>query len=376
MRLRTKAAVAATTMLGTGAAALAVGRVGSGAALRPRRTDGPPGFEHAPLTVHDVGVDRITLTRTLDTLLPGTYGLLGADCHAVVGEVLSDGAGTADTVARRLVRITRGDLRAGTRVRMTPQIHSRDPGRALAIPYADGAIPGELGPLPAWFVHGDRDTWVITVHGLGTTREHPMNVLPLLYRLQAPVLNLAYRGDEGAPRSPDGVGHLGATEWRDVDAAVRYALRYGAERVVLHGWSTGATMALHTAVHSPLRRHVCGLVLDSPVLDWRATVRALAAGRVPSFALPLVERAVEGRAGLDHAHLTEVVDPRRLEIPVLLLHSKDDRVSPFGASRRFAERREELVSLYAGHHAAHAALWNADRPRYEEALRRFLTPLV
>ena len=138
------------------------------------------------------------------------------------------------------------------------------------------------------------------MHGLGATREHPMNVMEFLHRQRFPVLDLAYRGDLGAPRSPDGLNHLGETEWRDLDAAIRYAVNHGARHVVLHGWSTGATMALRAAAHSALRERISGLVLDSPVLSWATTLRALAsARRTPGALLPLAVRAAQGRTGLE-----------------------------------------------------------------------------
>ncbi|POX42340.1 alpha/beta hydrolase, partial [Streptomyces sp. Ru71] len=36
----------------------------------------------------------------------------------------------------------------------------------------------------------------------------------------------------------------------------------------------------------------------------------------------------------------------------------------------------DLVALHTVAHAPHAAMWNADPEGYEEALRRFLTPLM
>ena len=58
-------------------------------------------------------------------------------------------------------------------------------------------------------------------------------------------------------------------------------------------------MALRAAAHSALRDRISGLVLDSPVLDWQATLRALAAARgVPRALLPLAVRAAQGRTGL------------------------------------------------------------------------------
>lgn len=371
------AAALAATCAGAGAAAVAAGRYVSDLALRPRYEDGFPGpaaHEGEPLTVHAAEPDRVTLSRSLVSARPGTYGLRGPGCHAVAGPVLST---TPDTVTRRLERVQQGPLRPGARVWMTPQLYTGDPGSAHGLKFEEVEVDGELGPMPAWLTPGPRDTWAITVHGLGTTREHPLNLLPFLHRMRFPVLNVAYRNDPGAPRSADGIGHLGDTEWRDVDAALRYAARHGARRVVLLGWSTGATMALRVADHSPLRGRVVGLLLDSPVLEWQAVIRAVARShRVPAALLPLAVRAAEGRTGLHAERLADSAEPDRLMVPALLVHGPDDNVAPWQASRDFAARRPDLVTLRAVRDAGHQAMWNADPHGYEEALRRFLTPLV
>ncbi|MFF3766607.1 alpha/beta hydrolase family protein [Streptomyces sp. NPDC001922] len=375
MGLRTAAAGAALTVLGAGAAAVAAGRYASDAALKPHRLRPLPA--DPPLTVHGVADGRIALTRSLTALRPGTYGLTGGGTHAVVGPVLKGVPHAPDVVVRRLERVTHGSPGPGARLWLTPQVHIGNPRDALGLDHADVDVPGDRGPLPAWFVPGARDTWVITVHGLGTGREHPMVVMPFLHRHRFPVLDLGHRGDLGAPRPPDGIQHFGATEWRDLDAGMSYAARYGAEHIVLYGWSTGATMALIAAAHSPLRHLLSGLVLDSPVLDWRATVGALAsAAGAPRPLLPLAVRAAQGRLGLDGDLLGGSADPERLSVPALLLHGPDDTIAPWETSRALAERRPDLVTLHTVPHAPHAAMWNADPQGYEEALRRFLTPLM
>ncbi|MFF9352605.1 alpha/beta hydrolase [Streptomyces sp. NPDC014734] len=375
MRPATVTAAAVTTILGLGAAAVAAGRYAGDAALgtppgRPFPTD-------RGLTVHATAPGRVTLTRSFTSLRPGTYGLVSDDTHAVVGPVLEGAHHAPDTVVRRLERVDRGSPEPGARVRITPQLHEGDPSSALGLDHQEVEIPGELGALPAWFLPGARDTWVITVHGLGTTREHPMNVMEFLHDLRLPVLDLAYRGDAGTPRSPDGLSHLGASEWRDLDAAIRFAVRYGAEKVVVHGWSTGASMALHAAVDSALRDRICGLVLDSPVLDRAATLRALAVARgVPPALLPLAVRAVQGQTGLQDARLLDGSLAPALRAPTLIFHGPDDTLAPWQPSRELAARRPELVSLHTVPQAPHAAMWNADPAHYEETLRRFLTPLM
>jgi pimeloyl-ACP methyl ester carboxylesterase len=378
MRMRTAAAVAATCA-GAGVAAVVAGRYVSGLALNPR-ADGPAppgaltGLDSEPLTVHESTSDTVTLTRCPASSRPGRYALTGLGRHAVIGEVL---ATHPDRVTRALERVARGTMEPGARVRMSPQLHTGDPESALGLDFDEVAVDGELGDLPAWYVPGDRDTWVITVHGLWTTWAHPLNLVPLLHELRFPVLDVTYRNDPGAPKSPDGIGHLGDTEWRDVDAALRFASRYGAERVVLYGWSIGAAMALRVADHSSFRRRVAGLVLDSPVLEWQTAVRGAAELRgVPNALVPLAVRAAQGRTGLPAERLADSAEPDRLTVPTLVYHGPDDTVAPWRGSRELAARRPELVTLRTVPQAEHQAMWNADPDSYEEALRRFLTPLM
>lgn len=375
MRTVKASAAALTALLGAGAAAVAAGRLAGDAALKA--TPGRPLPTEPRLTVHAATGDRITLTRALASLRPGRYGLAGDGSHASVGPVLDREPHLADTVVRELTAVSHGGLVPGDHVWFTPQVYIGDPRSALGLDHADVEIPGELGALPAWFVPAARRTWVITAHGLGTTREHPMVVMDFLHRRQFPVLDLAYRGDPGAPATPGGLSQFGASEWRDLEAAIRYALANGAHDVILYGWSTGASMALRAASRSPLRRHVKGLVLDSPVLSWQRALTALArARRTPGVLLPLAVRATEGRTGLPAERVDSAADPRALRVPVLVVGGEGDAVAPYRLTRAFADARPDLVTLHTVDRAPHGAMWNADPAGYEETLRRFLTPLM
>ncbi|GGV79101.1 alpha/beta hydrolase [Streptomyces griseoloalbus] len=375
MRTVRATAAAVTAVIGAGAAAVAAGRFASAAALRT-----PPGGPlptEPRLTVHATAADRVSLTRDLAALRPGRYGLAGDGFHAVVGPVQGGTPHSADTVVRRLERVTHGTLEPGDHAWLTPNLYVGDPGTALGLDHTDLDILGELGPLPAWFVPGDRDTWVIAVHGLGATREHTMNVMEALHRHRFPVLAPAHRGDPGAPRPPDGLNHLGETEWRDLDAALHHAVRSGARQVVLYGWSIGATMALRAAARSDVRARVAGLILDSPVLNWEATLRALAAaGRTPGVLLPLAVRAAQGRTGLYGDRRPGAVHLDRVAVPTQIFHGPDDTVAPWRFSRRLAADHPNTITLHTVTGAPHAAMWNADPATYEEVLRRFLTPLM
>lgn len=65
-----------------------------------------------------------------------------------------------------------------------------------------------------------------------------------------PVPGLAHRGAPGAPPFPDGAGRSGTSERRDLGAAIRYAVRYGARHLVPHGRSTGDAAARTARIHA------------------------------------------------------------------------------------------------------------------------------
>ncbi|MFE7591465.1 alpha/beta hydrolase family protein [Kitasatospora sp. NPDC057512] len=368
MRWGTAAVVAAAAV---GAAVLVVGRRASERMVRPVTAV----QESGPVLVRALAPGRVTFTRSPASLRPGRWAVEWADGgHAVVEEVLhADEQG----VTRRLARADRGTLAPGTEVRFTPRVHLGDPTEALGLAFADTAADGELGALPAWRLDGKRGTWVILVHGPGDDRRQTLPVLPVLDRLGLPALAVTYRGDRGAPASPDGLSHFGETEWRDIEAAVRLALDSGAGKVILYGWSVGATMVLQTVARSAWSHAVRGLVLDSPVLDLPASARRDAArAGFQGVAAELGALAAEGRTGVDLADFGRIADGTDLRVPTLLLHSPEDRIAPFGAAEKLAAARRDVVSLQPFPGADHATLWNTAPDRYTELLRRWLTPLL
>jgi hypothetical protein len=122
------------------------------------------------------------------------------------------------------LRAVRGYLMPETEVGIEANVFAGDPKQAFGIPFADMSIPDELGPMPAWSIPGRGDTWAIVVHGINGTPEVGLRIVPALHRIGLPTLLIAYREDHGAPPSPDGLHHMGLTEWRDLQAAARYAL--------------------------------------------------------------------------------------------------------------------------------------------------------
>lgn len=334
-----------------------------------------------------LGIDRraqtITLARTPDTVLPGRYGLFvnGDRDYLKLGAVLAEGP---HAVTRKLLthipdeaRISRHAAFSGWYFREPDELH---------VPFDEVHVSAPGGECPAWHFPpadgGAADTWVIAVHGRGTIRSEVLRSVPVFREAGLATLAVSYRNDGEGPRSSSGRYGLGATEWRDVEAAIEYAVGSGAERIVLMGWSMGGAIVLQTALNTAHSERLAGLILDSPVVDWRLVLdfqaRAL---RVPppvthialrQLTMPAWSRAVRSGRAISLDDLDVVRRADELVHPVLLLHSDDDGFVPSGASRLLAEARPELVELESYSEARHTKLWNYDERRWSDRIRRWL----
>ncbi|MGH3585110.1 MAG: alpha/beta hydrolase family protein, partial [Pseudonocardia sp.] len=237
----------------------------------------------------------VVLTESRATLRPGVHALSWSGGAAMVGDV----------VARSPGRVERPLLRGaapptGTAVGVAWN-YPEDPRSLLDLTIREISVPTELGPAPAWYIPGSgpaASTWVISVHGQNGTLASTMDGIPTMHRLGLSVLTISYRNDVAAPRSPDGLIHLGESEWRDVDAAIRTARGMGAQRIVLDGSSMGGSIVGQTLVHSPQAHLVDAVVLDAPGLDYELTGRA-ALSRVgaPEFLVAPIGLIMQWRLG-------------------------------------------------------------------------------
>lgn len=321
------------------------------------------------------GVVRLPATR--ETRQRGTFGLQwrhreGGVIHAgVLGAVTAADGGT---VVRRLesTEVPRVDDEA----RRLVVVWDSNPRAALGLGYEEVRYPGPLGPMPAWLVRGSRPNWVIQVHGRGSGRAEGLRAMGIFHRLGYPVLDIAYRNGRDAPPSPDGCGHLGDTEWQDLQAAVGYAGHQGAKGVILYGCSQGGGIVEAYLTRGRWTERVRAAVLDCPALDWRAIFDfQTRRGGYPR----LLARAVGGmlwlRSGiaLDRLDFLSAIErqggPRQ---PVLILHGTADATVPFASSARFAAAWPERVRLAAVEGAEHDEAWNVDPEGYERVLAEFL----
>jgi uncharacterized protein len=330
------------------------------------------------VTTSAQGQSIVSLVRSPSTSKRGRWGVVWQGGGAMLGDVIAETPSRVDRV------LLSGDVPPnGTRAGMSGT-YGPDPKTSLGLDFSELSIPTDLGKAPAWFIPADpknliasfAGTWAITVHGSSADRKQSLKFLPVLHRTGLSVLDITYRNDIGAPRSPDGLMHLGESEWHDLDAAVATALTMGAKHIVLYGGSMGGAIVLQFLTHSPLANRVSAVLLEAPMLSVPRMISNL--GYVHHMPALLAWTALEltnWRLRYDVHQIDALRFPIGVHPPTLMFQDLADRVMPVSVAREFVSTsaaRGWPIQYAEFPNAGHGETWNSDPDRCEMLISNFL----
>lgn len=334
------------------------------------------------VVVTDAGAGWVDLrrTRSMTEELAGdnVYGLVWGGGFGI----LRPGGTRHGESVRRPLEVLKGTAPTrGTAAQLLRDVYPLDPGPALGVSYREITYESPAGTFPAYLAAGSGDTWAVLVHGRGATRAEMFRLMKDTVAAGLPSLDIGYRRDREAG---GGRAAFGQDEWRDLEAAARYALSHGARRLVLVGASMGGAVIASFLEHSPLAATAVAAVLDAPMLDFEAMVRFVAKGtkipavgtRVPGPLAWAALRTAALRYHLDLGELDHLDDVSWLKVPVLVLHGADDPKAPVATTLRFRDARPDLVKAVIVPGAGHVESWNAAPARYDDEVHRFLLRIL
>lgn len=306
--------------------------------------------------------------------------------HARLGPVVAtEGTGRNFRVAREVLSVERGDIRAGARGRITGWWYTEPEQLGYSTKMVSIPMPG--GVSWGWVIAPDQvvpGRWALHVHGRGALPHETLRGVESFAEAGITSLVIAYRNDAGSPPGLGGKYGLGLSEQEDVDAALGWARTQGAERVTLVGWSMGGTASVIAAGRGRNADLVNGMVLDSPALDWPGLLRHQAKlAHMNSFIAELgvvilqlgwIRGAITGKRGTDVSALTPDRLASMIRVPTLIHASAGDTFVPWEGSLRVARLKSSLVQIHPSR-GEHVKLWNADPVAWKRETARFLRTL-
>jgi len=207
-----------------------------------------------------------------------------------------------------------------------PKLVSNNTPADLGLSYEDVSFKTDDGlRLAAWFIPSDKKDakTIILLHGYPADKG---NILPFMTFLQKEynllLFDFRYHGQSEGKYST-----VGARETKDLLAAIAYLKTRGINEIGVWGFSLGGAVALMTAPQAP---EIKAIVSESSYANLSLMTRQL-------YILPILKYPLGWLTGLwgkviigiDLKEVSPMKKAQQLNIPILIIHSTDDRVIPF-----------------------------------------------
>ena len=328
----------------------------------------------------------------------GIYGIIGQNGDALVGNILS----TSGTVVERELLELNGTIVEGDRIRGTSLVireKNNDykilgtsgwsgqaeegvytPKSVSNLDYETIFYKSDLGEFPAYLTKEGDTGIVIFVHGYRGDYSREVfakmragDLVNMGYRSMI----ISYRNARGLPKDPSGIYQYGATEWRDLDAAINKALEFS-DNIVLWGTSGGGGPVSSWLVNTDDKNKIKGIIYEAPVINFWESVEVNGAARfpwLPSQLFSYFKIFTEVRYGVDFSEMDFTDAVINSTIPTLLFHGDDDEWVPVSMSDLIASERKENFTYIRYENVGHVTSWNADPDNYVYQLELFLNSL-
>jgi fermentation-respiration switch protein FrsA (DUF1100 family) len=234
-----------------------------------------------------------------------------------------------------------------------PQSHFDFKPEEFRLPYKDAYFDTEDGEkLHGWlFQSAEGGPVILHCHGNAGNISHRLDLVQPFLKRGFSLFLFDYRGfgkSSGRP-SETGLYRDGIAAWTFLVAKEKIA----PERIVLHGHSIGAAVAIEVA----LQKQVRGVIIESPFTSTKHMARTM-----PLFALfsPLLP-----------AHYNNLEKIPRVSAPKLIVHGDQDEIVPFYMGQQVLEAAGDPKSFLPVKGAGHNDVFLVGGEKYFEAFAEF-----
>jgi len=254
-----------------------------------------------------------------------------------------------------------------------PRITSSITPADLGLKYEDVSFLTTDGLwLRSWFIpnRAEKTKTLILLHGYPADKGDILPALSFLSRNYNLLLfDFRYLGE-----SEGRISTAGAKETEDLLAAIRFLKSRGKEEVGVWGFSLGGAVALMTAKKAP---EIKVIVAESSYA--RLDLMAREIYKIPVLKYPLAY--ITGLwskiiLGINLKDISPAESVKGLNLPILIVHSKNDRVIPFNHAVMLQETLKDnlMAEFWFEENLTHGELGREYQKRIEEFFDKNLLP--
>jgi len=234
-----------------------------------------------------------------------------------------------------------------------PQSHFDFSPEEFRLQYKEAFFNTEDGKrLHGWFFQAGKNSPVILhFHGNAGNISHRLDLVQPFQRKGFSTFLFDYRGFGKSSGRPSETGL-----YRDGIAAWTYLAekeKIAQERIVLHGHSIGAAVAIEVALEKKVR----GLVIESAFTSTKDMAKGMALFALFSPLLP--------------AHYNNIEKIGRVSVPKLIVHGDRDEIVPFSMGQKLFEAATDPKFFYPVKDAGHNDVFIVGGEKYFEVFAEF-----
>lgn len=308
-------------------------------------------------------------------MLPGKYTLIAENGRGDIGAIITK---NKTTVTRSFKR-TEGQIQQGDHAILSNNLRTNDQdlkNLKESVGYQTVYYENKLGKFRALLTNNESPNWVICVHGLrgDALRYSCIRDSRVLIDQGARIFSISYRNDKGNPQDPSQMYLYGATEWKDLAAAIDYAERHGAKKIILYGISMGGAVALSYVRHATINPNIKGVVLNAPVINFYQSIKTFGQAAypfLPDWFLLMTKHLMSAYYGINWDAVNQENALANRSIPILLIHGTEDNYVPISQADQLY-RRHPMQIIYYRSQGVHGGVYNVDTKKYNDTLIHFL----
>lgn len=240
----------------------------------------------------------------------------------------------------------------------TPQISSN-----IAPDYRNISFYTEsMEKINGWFFDslGSKNA-VLLVHGYGRNRlEFDEETFKLISQLKNEGLNVMTFDLRGSGNSSGSISTFGGNEAADVLSAVKCLKQQGMEKIVLMGFTTGASSCLSALPETPYRDSIIGVIADSPYSSVENYMDYLIRSKIwlPDFPFKYpIKFAAQKISKADNELDLIPKIPEINPTPVLFIDGAQEEMS-------YSYNTKLLYEIYSRKNPVQADYWNSGADEY------------